>query len=346
MYHTPKQVYWLFAGWIPSLIGGIANCEKTAFMDADPHVLYRQRLRQFAIGWLIVLFAFLDLFAPALQFGMEASYSGLGEALVRAQFVLLCIWMFAGIDPLSHRLAAFVGGCSWLFLAYSVAPYRMSAGGVTMPGYWGRDLYFGTLATREIFFRGPVVLAIVGSGVLLIRKPWAATETGQRSASTLRWFQLSVSDFLVWSFVIGVLLLANPRSWDWLGDLGKEWVRALLLRDFAALAYLAEAIPTAIAALIASGLALGPKILQKRWVWISGTTLYGLLILELAFQRWVHLRHPLAMFRGPWPEVALLPMIGLVVYGAIKFVSLYDSLHHRLPTALAIAAQRNPRDRA
>lgn len=298
-----------------------------------------------ALGWLLLLHSLADLAAAVYRCAAinPPLTDLLAGTLMRAQFGLLCVWLLAGKDPLSWRLAGFFGGSGWLFFVYS----RLLFAGYHKPSIgpaWFRsdfDVYFSSTGPGDLLLKAPLMLALIGVALMTFRAVvWirsrlptkndnTASTQSENSGAKLRWLQFSVADYLIWSFTLGLLMMVytvTPWHEGWLELVRWRWSLGLQGRLPDSVLMLASAAPTAAMVLLGCWLGQGTNHYLRRSL-IAGVI--GL-ICGLGVEIWWHAYHqgPLN-FSSPtgttrMSEVLLQPLVALVVAASCWLVALYD----------------------
>ena len=201
-----------------------------------------------ALGWLLLLHLLADL-AVALYRCTAINpllTDTFARALMRAQFGLLCVWLFAGKDPSAWRLAGFLSGSAGMFVVYS----RLIFPGFHKPSLgpaWFRsdfDLYFRSTGPGDLLLKAPLMLALIarradglsrrrfGNWSVIIRRSVASRIHSRTDrAHRLQWLQFSMADYLIWSFTLGLVMMVftvAPYHEGWLELV--RWRRGLGLQ--------------------------------------------------------------------------------------------------------------------
>jgi hypothetical protein len=307
----------------------------------------------FALGWLLVLHLLADL-AVALYRCAAINpplTDLLAGGLMRAQFGLLCVWLLAGKDPLSWRLAGIISGSSILFLVYSrllfAGFYKPTLG----PAWFAYEfhLYFRSTGPGDLLLKAPFMFAAL-AGVLVLyqlarwvlrRVGWLAPERvapfmpKEESGSRLRWLQFSVADFLIWSFTIGLAMTAlnvTPHYEGWLELVRWRWTQGLQGKLPDAALLLAAAWPTAAMVLLGcwQGQAMNGQVRRMLALLSVG------IIVGVGMEAWwqaVHPDHPnrhSALGGLRCSEALLMPFVACISALTCWLVALYDRPARRM----------------
>jgi len=305
----------------------------------------RRGRRMFALGWLLVLHVLADVTVAVYRCAAvnPPLTDLLAGGLMRAQFGLLCVWLLAGKDPLSWRLAGLLSGASFLFLIYSrllfAGYYKPTLG----PAWFQYEfnLYFRSTGPGDLLLKAPLIFAGLAIALpvyryvlwLARRCDWLPDERKsarqEQSGSRLRWLQFSVADFLIWSFTLGFVLMAlsvTPHYEGWLELIRWRWSLGWQgkLPDSALL--LTAAWPTAAMVLLGcwQGQHWNGHLRRLAIVGIVG------LFVGIAVEAWWQAVHPERPHRHTalgglrCSEALLMPLVGCLSALTVWLLALYD----------------------
>lgn len=299
-----------------------------------------------ALGWLLLLHFLADLAVAlyrctAINPLLTDTFAG---ALMRAQFGLLCVWLFAGKDPLSWRLAGFLSGSAGIFVVYS----RLIFPGFHKPSLgpaWFRsdfDLYFRSTGPGDLLLKAPLMLALIVVALMVYQgaiweleryhppKRRLSNSLADESGARLQWLQFSMADYLIWSFTLGLVMMVftvAPYHEGWLELVRWRWGLGLQGKIPDSHLMLGAAIPSAVMVLLGSWLGQTTGSYGRR---VATATVIGL-ICGIGVEVWWNSYHqgPL-LFSSPTgtpraSEVLLQPLIAIVAAGSCWLVSIYDA---------------------
>jgi hypothetical protein len=316
-----------------------------------------------ALGWLLLLHSLADVAVGVYRCAAinPPLTDLLAGALMRTQFGLLCVWLFAGKDPLSWRLATFLGGSSWLFVVFSrlIFPhyYKASLG----PAWFLSDfeLYFRCTGPGDLLIKAPIMLALIGIAVIGYRLvtgvaawwarrrqvgtgPLAAADnpvsrlpaSEQTSGSRLGWLQFSPADFLIWTLALALMMAvwkAAPFYDGWLELVRWRWSLGLQGRLPDSQLMLAGAIPASVLILLAAwwGTTSPRPISTDNLRTVAVLALAGIAA-GVALEVWWHATHPGPLFANMLTglqrpsEVLLQPLTAVLAFGSVWLVAVYD----------------------
>ena len=322
-------------------------------MSSGWRIETRRGRRMFALGWLLVLHLLADLTVAVYRCAAvnPPLTDLLAGGLMRAQFGLLCVWLFAGKDPLSWRIAALISGCSYLFLLFSrllfAGYYKPTLG----PAWFAYEfhIYFRSTGPGDLLLKAPLMLgalAVVLISYQLVlwlarRVGWLQPEKADRglvreeSGSRMRWLQFSVADFLIWSFTLGLAMTAfsvTPPYEGWLELVRWRWKLGLEGKLPDAALILGSAWPTAAMVLLGcwQGQAKDGHLRRFAAVAVMG------MIVGIGVEAWWQAVHPgqadrhSALGGRRCSEAILMPLVGCFCAGSCWLVALYDRPARRM----------------
>jgi hypothetical protein len=332
-------------------------------MSGSLRTISRRQRRLMALGWLLLLHSLADVAVGVYRCAAinPPLTDLLAGTLMRTQFGLLCVWLFAGKDPLSWRMATFLGGSSWLFVVFSrlIFPHydKASLG----PAWFLSDfeLYFRCTGPGDLLIKAPIMLALIGIAVISYRLvtgaaawwvrrrqvgtgPLAAADSlasrlpasEQTSGSRLGWLQFSPADFLIWTLALALMMAvwkAAPFYDGWLELVRWRWSLGLQGRLPDSELMLAGAIPASVLILLAAwwGTTSPRPISTDNLRTVAVLALAGIAA-GVALEVWWHATHPGPLFANVLTglqrpsEVLLQPLTAVLAFGSVWLVAVYD----------------------
>jgi hypothetical protein len=261
----------------------------------------------------------------SLSFGTPTSFNlltmDLAMAALRAQLGVFSLWLLIGTDRLPSRLALFVGGCSGLYWVFTGLFFARMFPNEPPSNNW--YLFSGSLPLEYLLIQGPVMMVAFIIAAIWLRRSGSATAQ-PANGTAIQWYQFTIVDFLVWSAVIGVVILAGNippalQSRPWIWDVMNQW-KPLRTHDFSTLLRILIATVTAATVLFAARAATEPTGRLWKYVPLVALGLGAVIdIISLSIRPEL-LHYDWTPFQQRLPEALLQPMIGslsLLLYSVL-----------------------------